>query len=183
MKRVAFQGEPGAYSELAARRHLAEAHTVACRQFSDVIDLVVSRAVDRGVLPVENSLAGAVPGIAALLLDDRLEIEAELWLPIHHCLLVLPGSTLATVTAALSHPVALAQCKRFFAQHAGIKGISWFDTAGAAAHVARAGDATLAAIASETAAAQYGLQILAENLEDSPDNRTRFVIIRARAER
>jgi prephenate dehydratase len=129
------------------------------------------------VLPVENSLAGMVPGVAALLQDKRVTIETEFWLPIRHCLLGVPGGILIMVDSVLSHPVALAQCTRFFAAHPGIKAISWFDTAGAAQHVARAGDVSLAAIASEAAAEHYGLEIIERHLEDSADNRTRFVVL------
>ncbi|HEY0809625.1 MAG TPA: prephenate dehydratase domain-containing protein [Longimicrobiales bacterium] len=182
MTRVAFQGERGAYSELAVRAHFGAADAIACRQFTDVIDLLASSAVEHAVLPVENSLAGAVPGVAELLLDQRVGVDSELWLPIHHCLLVLPGALIATIDSVLSHPVALAQCTRFFANHPGLTPISWFDTAGAAQHVARAGDAALAAIASEAAAEHYGLEILERNLEDRADNRTRFVVLSARAE-
>ena len=89
MTRVAFQGERGAYSELAVRAHFGAADAIACRQFTDVIDLLASSAVEHAVLPVENSLAGAVPGVAELLLDQRVGVDTELWLPIHHCLLVL----------------------------------------------------------------------------------------------
>ena len=176
--RVAFQGEPGAYSELAVQEHFPNALPVACRQFTNVIDGVATDLVDAGVLPVENSLAGAVPGVSDLLMDQRVCVEAEFWLPIHHCLLAVPGAMLATIRSVLSHPVALAQCTSFFARHPGVTAVEWFDTAGAGRHVARTGDATLAAIASEAAANRYNLNILKKNLEDRADNRTRFVVIR-----
>jgi prephenate dehydratase len=175
--RVAFQGELGAYSELAVREHFGDADAVACRQFTDVIALLAAHSVERAVLPIENTLAGAVPGIAELLADTRVTIEAELWLPIHHCLLAVPGAMFADIQSVLSHPVALAQCTRFFAAHPHITAVAWFDTAGAAKHVARAGDPTFAALASEAAAHHYSLEILEKNLEDRTDNRTRFVVL------
>ena len=178
MKRIAFQGEPGAYSEIAVQEHFPDAVPVACRQFGNVIDAVVTGLVDAGVIPVENSLAGAVPGVGALLDDERVSIDAEFWLPIHHCLMAVPGATIATIRSVLSHPVALAQCTRFFARHPHIAAVEWFDTAGASRHVARTGAETIAAIASEAAAERYNLTILEKNLEDRADNRTRFAVIR-----
>ena len=178
MMRVAFQGEPGAYSELAVHNRFPDALPVASRQFKNVIEAVTTDLVDAGVLPVENSLAGAVPGVADLLTDERVRVETEFWLPIHHCLMAVPGAMLATIRSVLSHPVALAQCTSFFARHPGIAAVEWFDTAGASRHVARTGDAALAAIASEAAAQRYNLNILEKNLEDRDDNRTRFVVIR-----
>ena len=181
MMRVAFQGEPGAYSELAVHHHFPGALAVACRQFTNVVDAVVTGLVDAGVLPVENTLAGPVPGVSELLSDARVQVDAELWLPIHHCLVAVPGATMDTIRSVLSHPVALAQCTGFFARHPGVTAMEWFDTAGAAAHIARAGDPTLAAIASAAAAERYDVQILEKNLEDRADNRTRFVVVTARA--
>jgi prephenate dehydratase len=178
MMRVAFQGEPGAYSELAVYSHFPNALAVASRQFKNVIEAVTTDLVDAGVLPVENSLAGMVPEVADLLTDERLRLEAEFWLPIHHCLMAVPGAMVATIRSVLSHPVALAQCTNFFARHPGVAAVEWFDTAGASRHVSRTGDATLAAIASEAAAHRYNLDILEKNLEDRDDNRTRFVVIR-----
>jgi prephenate dehydratase len=181
LKKVAFQGERGAFSEAAATSHFGAAETIGCREFADVVDAVVRGRADYAVLPIENSLAGAVPGVADLLRDTRLEVTAELWLPIHHCLLGVAGSRLAAVECVLSHPVALAQCTRFFARHPGISAVAWYDTAGAAKHIARSGDVTVAAIASEAAARSYSLDILESNLEDRLDNRTRFVIVGARS--
>ncbi|HEX6066549.1 MAG TPA: prephenate dehydratase domain-containing protein [Longimicrobiales bacterium] len=178
MMRVAFQGEPGAYSELAVQHQFPEALAVACRQFKHVIDAVTTDLVDAGVLPVENTLAGVVPGVAELLADERVRVEAEFSLPIHHCLMAVPGAMLATIRSVLSHPVALAQCTSFFARHPGLAAVEWFDTAGAGRHIAHTGDATLAAIASEAAANRYNLSILEKNLEDRADNQTRFVVIR-----
>ncbi len=180
MTRVAFQGELGAYSEQAVRQHFGDADAVGCHEFRDVVEAIIAGAADYAVLPVENTLAGEVPGVADLLRDARLDVTSELWLPIHHCLLAGPGSMMATLRSVLSHPVALAQCTRFFAQHPGLSAVPWFDTAGAAKHVARAADQTLAAIASEAAATRCGLEIIERNLEDRADNRTRFAIVTAR---
>ena len=178
MKRVAFQGEAGAHSELAIREHFGAADVVPCREFADTIAAMRAGRADFAMLPVENSLVGAVPGVAPLLADAELHITAEFWFPVHHCLLGCAGATAPTLRSALSHPVALAQCTALFARHPGLTPLSWYDTAGAARHVARTGDASLAAIASEAAAARYGLRILELDVEDRADNRTRFVVVR-----
>lgn len=179
MTRVAFQGEAGAFSELAVRRHFADAQAIACRELADAAAELLSGRVDFAVLPVENTLAGAVPGAAAILDDPRLRVTAQLWLPIHHYLLAVPGASLATIRSVLSHPVALAQCTTLFVVHPHLVPLSWYDTAGAAKHVAHTGDIELAAIASEAAAERYGLHILRSRVEDRPDNQTRFVVLAA----
>lgn len=176
MKRVAFQGEHGAFSELAVQQHFGEAHALPCRELADAVAMLLKGAADYAVLPVENSSAGAVPGMADVLNDPRLTLVSELWLPIHQCLLAVAGAELTSIQSVLSHPVALAQCTRFFQQQPHVTPISWYDTAGAARHVAHSGDAALAAIASRAAAARYGLTILLPDLEDHPDNRTRFAV-------
>ena len=177
--RVAFQGAAGAYGELAVRRQFPDGIPTPCREFADVIEAVSAGRVAAGVLPVENSLVGAVPGVAVLLQDERIRVQSDLWVPIHHCLLGVAGAAIASVRSALSHPVALAQCQRFFAEHPHIRAVEWYDTAGAAQHVAQTADATVAAIASESAAQHYGLSVLARNLEDRADNRTRFAVFTA----
>jgi prephenate dehydratase len=179
MTRVAFQGEAGAFSELAIRQHFGEAESIPCREFAQATTALLEGAVDFAVLPVENSLVGAVPGIGDLLNETRFQITGDFWLPIHHHLLAVPGASLATLQSVLSHPVALAQCTHVFVRHPDLAPVAWFDTAGAAKHVAHVNDVALAAIASEAAAERYGLIVLERNVEDRADNRTRFVILAA----
>lgn len=181
MKRVAFQGEHGAFSELAIQQHFREAHPLPCRELADAVDMLLNGNADYAVLPLENSIAGPVPRMTDVLRDPRLIVISELWLPIHQCLLAVDGAQLSTIQSVLSHPVALAQCTRLFQQQPQLAPVSWYDTAGAARHVAHSGDITLAAIASRAAAEHYDLMILLQGVEDRPDNRTRFAVL-ARAD-
>ena len=177
MTRVAFQGETGAHSELAIQCHFGEAETLACREFAGTVTALRAGAADYAVLPLENSLVGAVPGVAELLTPSDLEVVAQFWYPVHHCLLARAEAPADDLRSVLSHPVALAQCTSLFARNPELTPRTWYDTAGAAKHIAHAGDVTLAAIASEAAAARYGLRIVERNVEDRADNRTRFVVV------
>lgn len=179
--RVAFQGELGAFSEEAVRRYFGPAATpVACRDFAEVGRAVASGSVARGLLPVENTLAGSVVAAYDVLLAHRFRIVGEVVSPIHHCVLGVPGATLEGVTRVISHPVALAQCTRFLAARPGMEAVAVYDTAGAAQEVARTGSPALAAIAGRGAAARYGLDVLAADVEDRPDNQTRFLVVARR---
>ncbi len=176
--RVAFQGERGAYSEEAVRACFgAAAEPVPYRENADVGRAVLAGEVDCGLLPIENSLAGSVVPTYDVLAAEDLVVVGEIVLPIHHCLLALPGTKLDGVRRVLSHPVALAQCRAFFQAHPDIAAVPWYDTAGAARSVAEAKDPADAALASRVAAEDYGLDILARNLEDREDNQTRFFIL------
>ncbi len=176
--RVAFQGELGAYSEEATRACFgALARPVPCRENADVGRLVLEGQVDCGLLPIENSLAGSVVATYDVLAAEDLVVVGEIVLPIHHCLLALPGTDIDRVRRVLSHPVALAQCRAFFQAHPDILPVPWYDTAGAARSVAEARNPADAALASRVAAEDYGLEILARNLEDRADNQTRFFIL------
>lgn len=178
MNIAAFQGVPGAFSEEAAFVLCGEECAVMpCRKFQDVIDAVLAGRAMFGVLPVENSSIGAIHSSLEALEGSPLHIAREATLPIHHCLLVLPGVGLADITKVLSHPAALGQCRRFFEEHPHIEEREWFDTAGAARDVAAGADRTVAAIAPRRAAARYRLEVLLDSMEDSPDNRTRFVMV------
>lgn len=178
MTRVAFQGELGAFSEEAVRRFFgADVQPVASREFADVARAVVEGVVDAGVLPVENTLAGSVVAAYDVLASAPLEIVGEVVIPIHHCVLGLPGATLDGVTRVISHPVALAQCTGFLRAHPAIEAVAVYDTAGAARDVAASGSRTIAAIAGRGAGERYGLRVLAENVEDRPDNQTRFLVV------
>ena len=176
--RVAFQGEHGAYSDEAAHSWFGDGiETMACREFRDVTRAVSSGEAESGVLPVENTLAGSVGPALDALLETDLEIEGEVVRPIRHCLMGLPGSTAEGLKKVMSHPVALVQCIRFFEDRPDVEAVAVHDTAGAARLVAEGGDPTVGALASEAAAAHYGLRVLARDLQDRPDNSTRFYVV------
>ncbi|HWV56557.1 MAG TPA: prephenate dehydratase [Longimicrobiales bacterium] len=175
---VAFQGELGAFSEEAVRRFFgAAADPVPRREFREVGRAVVQGEVDYGLLPIENTLAGSVVGSYDVLATEPLEVIGEVIVPIHHCLLGLPGAKLSEIRRVLSHPVALAQCTRFLMAHPEMDAVAVYDTAGAARDVAERGDPREAAIAGRGAADRYGLEILVENIEDRDDNQTRFLVV------
>lgn len=179
---VAFQGEMGAFSEEAARRFFPHPiEPVACRTFAEVAAAVTEERTDFGMLPIENSLAGSVVGSYDTLADPGLLVVGEVVTPIHHCLLAPAGMEMGALTQVLSHPVALAQCQRFFATHPGLEAVAFYDTAGAAREVADHPEAPRAAIAGRPAAQRYGLEILAADIEDRHDNQTRFLVVRSTA--
>jgi prephenate dehydratase len=152
-----------------------------CRTFDDVARAVVNGEADWGVLPVENLIAGPVQeALDALARFDSLERVGEHTLPVHLALLGLPGSTAGDIRHVLSHPVALKQCTEWLWAHRLITVTEAHDTAGAARMVALRRDRSVAAIAATWAAEPYGLIVLAERLEDRPDNATRFVLVRRR---
>ncbi len=176
--RVAFQGGPGAFSESAARVALGDGiETVPCRTFLEVAAAVRSGAAERGVLPLSNRIAGAVTESRALLAGGGLEVMAEVELPIEPCLLVVPGTALESVRTVISHPVALAQCGRFFTDHPWLAPAPFWDTAGAAREVAERHDPALAAVAGCAAAERYGLEVAVAAVGDRADNVTKFAII------
>ena len=178
MTRIAFQGELGAFSEQGVAQLWQDSEPVPMREFIDVARAVESGEVDFGLLPIENTLAGSVIGsYDALFTCDGLHVVAETVVPVHHCVLALPGVTLASLLTVASHPVALAQCERFLRGHPHLVAHAAYDTAGAAREVALRGDPTAAAIAGRPAAERYGLEIVAANVEDRPDNQTRFLAI------
>ncbi len=176
---VAFQGEHGAYSEEAVAAWWGGAATpVPTRECADVAAAVAGGAVAYGLLPVENTLAGSVVATYdALAAAGGVVVVGEVVLPIHHCVLAPAGATLDAITSVESHPVALAQCRRFFADHPWIEARAAYDTAGAARAVAERGDARAAAIAGRAAARRFGLAVLAADVEDRPDNQTRFLVL------
>ena len=172
-KRVAYQGEPGAYSDEAVSSLFAEAEGVGYPTFRQTFEALTMGAVDAAVLPVENSSAGVVQEVSDLLWElPGLRIVREHVQPVRHCLLGWPGP----VERALSHPQALAQCGRYL--HARqIRSVAYHDTAGAARAVSEQRQPGTAAIASKAAAARYGLYVLAEAIQDDTENRTRFVVV------
>lgn len=180
---VAFQGESGAFSEAAAEQLVSgPLSLLPCTTFDDVVRAVVDGAADLGVLPVENLIAGPVVGaLDAMAPFPSIERVREHALPVRLALLGLPDSSTDQVREVLSHPVALRQCTRFLAAHPDIRATEAHDTAGAARLVALRGDRSVAAIAAPWAGKRYGLSVLAQELEDRPDNATRFVLIRRRS--
>lgn len=177
--RVAFQGEPGAFSEEAIFEFFGDrAVPLPCREFRHVGEAVRSGAAEYGLLPIENTLAGAVVGSYDVLADGGLVVIGEVVRPIRHFLLGVPGASIAGLRRVLSHPVALAQCTRFLLAHPGIEAVAVHDTAGAAREVAERGDASVAAIAASGAADRYRLDRIAADLHDRHDNQTRFLVLR-----
>jgi prephenate dehydratase len=176
--RVAFQGAPGAYSEEAVVRLWPDAAPVPVRECIDVARAVERGDVSAGVLAVENTLAGSVvASYDALAASEGVVAIGEMISGIHHCVLAGPGTSLAALRWVESHPIALAQCRRFFDRHPHLEPRATYDTAGSALEIARARDPRRAALASRIAAAHYGLEILEPDVEDRPDNQTRFVAI------
>jgi prephenate dehydratase len=171
---VSYQGLAGAFSEAAAAALFPEQQLVPRRTFSEVFAALENAEVDAAVVPVENTHAGSVADVYDLLRNHRgVRIVAEAVVRVRHCLLAVPGATLADIKIAKSHPQALAQVEDFL-RRSKIQPEVAYDTAGAAADVAAAGDRTVAAVASRRAAERYRLTVLAESIETSPDNFTRF---------
>jgi prephenate dehydratase len=175
-KRVAFQGEPGAYANLAAREAVPHAAAIPKPTFEDAIEAAKSGDSDLVIIPVENSLIGRIADIHYLLPDSGLHIVGEHFLPIRHQLLGLKDATLDDITSVYSQAPALAQCRNILRTRK-LVAHNWYDTAGSAKHVAELGDKSVAAIASTLAAEFYGLKILKADVEDEHHNATRFLIM------
>ena len=181
--RIAFQGERGAFSEEAAVKLLGEEIQLVPRPtFEALYAAIEDGLADYILAPIENSLAGSVHRSYDLLIASGLHIQAEVVIPIVHNLIGPSGAAFERITQVSSHPVALAQCERFFASHPSIKRVTADDTAGSVQEVVRSGDPTKAAIASRRAATVYGGTILREHLEDHPENYTRFLLLAPSAE-
>ena len=174
--RIAFQGEPGAYSHQACQQARPDYEVVPCQTFDDVVDMTRSGAVDLGMLAVENSTYGRVADVHSLLPKAGLHIVDEAFVRVHVNLLAVPGAKLEGITEAHGHVVILPQCAGFLKSH-GIKGKVSSDNARAAREVAEAGDVTKAALASELAAQIYGLDVVARHIEDHKNNTTRFLVM------
>ncbi|MCQ2062165.1 MAG: prephenate dehydratase [Fibrobacter sp.] len=183
MKKIAFQGRRGAYSESAAYHLFGnDIEVVPMDTFEEIFQGIETGAVDGGAIPIENSTAGSIYDNYDLLYKWRHPIVAEVKLQISHSLCVLPGTRLEDLREVLSHPQGLAQCSRFFGRNSSIKSTAFYDTAGSAEEVARRGDKTVGAIASAYAGKFYGLEILAEGIENLPGvNFTRFYAIQKTA--
>jgi prephenate dehydratase len=178
--RIAIQGEPGSFSHEAALKAVPEATILPCALSAEVFAAVSDGTADAAVIPIENSLAGSVLEHYDLLLTHDVAVESEWLLRIRHNLIGVPGAEIGRIRQAYSHPVALAQCRRFFAEHTAIEAAPFYDTAGSVKQMMELRDAGIAAIASAQAANHYGGQILQSEIEDNPENFTRFFLIRMR---
>lgn len=178
--RIAIQGEPGSFSHEAALKADPEATLLPCPLSAEVFAAVMDGAVDAAVIPIENSLAGSVVEHYDLLLHHDVGVESEWLLRIRHNLIGVPGTRVEKVRHAYSHPVALAQCRRFFVEHPEIEAAPFYDTAGSVKQLMELRDAGVAGIASAQAARHYGAEILVAGIEDNAENYTRFFLIRRR---
>lgn len=174
---VAFQGEHGAYSEQAIREHFGpEVKTVPCPAFQDIFEAIRKNEVTYGMLPVENALAGTVAQTYELLMEYDFRVRGEVILPVHHQLLAPKGTKLGDIKYVKSHPQALAQCEAYIRRH-GIEPVVSYDTAGAARDLSSSLEPHTATIASALAGELYNLEIIERNIEDDPDNSTRFFVL------
>lgn len=181
---IAFQGEPGAYSEAAVLEHFgADTPTLPCESFDAVFAAVTGGQAQQGMIAIENSVAGSIHHNYDLLLQNELTIIGEHYLRVRHCLIAQPGVKIEDVRQVISHPQALAQCEGYLRRH-GMQAQVFYDTAGAVKHLKESGDQTnlaagsfTAAIASRRAADVYGMCVLEEGIEDNPANFTRFQVI------
>jgi len=174
--KIAFQGEMGANSHLAIVEAYPDAEPLPCATFEDALGAIASGEADLGMIPIENSVAGRVADIHSLLPQSGLFIVGEWFLPVRHQLMAPRGASLAGIKTVESHVQALGQCRNII-RKLGIKPVVAADTAGSARIVAERGDKSCAAIASRLAAKIYGLDILAEDVEDEAHNTTRFVVL------
>ena len=174
--KVAFQGEPGAYSEEASTHYFNAPETVPCETFEGIFEAVSSGKCDFGLIPIENTLAGSIHQNYDLLLHNELYIVGEYFLRVRHCLIAFPGVTKTEIRKVISHPQALGQCANYL-RSLGVKTEPVYDTAGSVKMLKASGEHTTAAIASRKAAEIHEMQILQEGIEDNPENYTRFLAI------
>ena len=174
--RIGYQGETGAYSELAVGALFDGVEPVPHRTVRAVFDALAGGSIDRAVVPLENSLAGSINETYDLLAKGEAHIVGEVVVAVDHALLALPGATLRDIRVVSSHPQALAQCDEYLAE-LDVDLVPVHDTAGAARRIAEAGFVGEAAVASERAAEVYGLDVLARHIQTNPENQTRFAAI------
>ena len=173
---IAFQGAPGAYSDMACRAVFPDRRTLPCRAFEDALGAVASGEAEFGVIPIDNSLAGRVADVHHLLPHSGLHIIGEHYAAVHHHLLALPGVAIEDIRTIRSHVHALGQCRSLI-RELGATPVIAADTAGAAAELAQSGERHTAVIASDLAGRIYGLNSLRSNIEDAAHNTTRFVVL------
>jgi prephenate dehydratase len=179
---IAIQGEPGSFSHETALKFFPQATIFPCMISSEVFLALDEGRVDAGVIPIENSLAGSVVEHYDLMLRHDIAVERESLLRIRHNLIAVPGTRLGQIQRVYSHPVALAQCRRFFVKNPQIEPIPYYDTAGSVKQLVELRDCSSAGIASARAASHYGGEILVADIEDNSENYTRFFLIRRRSE-
>lgn len=172
---IAFQGEPGANSDMACHAAFPDMITLPCPTFDAAMGAVQSGKARLAIIPVENSIAGRVADLHSLLPHTKLKIVAEHFQRVEHCLVALPGVALKDIRTAKSHVQALSQCRNYLKKH-GIAPMVHADTAGAAREISQEGDKSVGAIASSLAAKIYGLKVLARNIEDADHNTTRMLV-------
>ncbi|PIE35276.1 prephenate dehydratase [candidate division KSB3 bacterium] len=175
-KLLGFQGEHGANSEVAARLYDPQSIYIPCAEFTDVFESVSKGYLDLGLVPVENSLGGAITQVNELLIDTDLHVIGEAKMPIHHCLLALPGVDHREIRMVYSHPQALTQCRNFL-QRNHLEPHPFYDTAGASRMLSVDRPQAAAAISSSLCAELYNLEIIKENIEDHEENKTRFLVL------
>ena len=180
--KVAIQGEPGSFSHEAAKKLNAAAEITPFSLSAEVFAALASGTVDAAVIPIENSLAGSVLEHFDLLLAHDVQVEQETLLRIRHNLIAISGASIGEIDRVFSHPVALAQCRRFLARHPRMESYAFYDTAGSVKQLVELRDRHAAAIASDAAAHFYGAQILEADIEDNPANFTRFFLVRRSGE-
>ena len=180
--RIAIQGEPGSFSHEAALGLVPDAVIVPCALSAEVFKELVEESVDAAVIPIENSLAGSVLEHFDLLLQHDVKVVRESLLRIRHNLIAISVTSIGDIDRVFSHPVALAQCRRFLAEHPKMESYAFYDTAGSVKQLVELRDKHAGAIASEAAAHYYGAEVLRSGIEDNPENYTRFFLVRRSGE-
>jgi prephenate dehydratase len=180
--KIAIQGEPGSFSHEAAMKLAPDGRIVPFSLSAEAFTALVRGDVDAAVIPIENSLAGSVSEHFDLMLTHDVTILRETLLRIKHNLIAISGAHINQIDRVFSHPVALAQCRRFLGEHPQMESFAFYDTAGSVKQLVELRDRHAAAIASEAAARYYGAQILAAGIEDNPENYTRFFYLRRTGE-
>lgn len=175
-RRVAYQGSPGAYSEMASCKACPDLEPLPCEQFETAFQALSQWSAERAVLPIENSLGGSIHTVYDLLLKYRLHIVGETSVAVNHCLLALPGVEKSDLKRVMSHPQALAQVDNY-TRKLGVERVAADDTAGSAKFIAEEGLRDVAAVASKRAAELYGLNVLEAGIQDMQDNVTRFLVL------
>jgi len=176
--KIAIQGEPGSFSHEAALKLVPETEIVPCALSAEVFAKLDEGSADAVAIPIENSLAGSVLEHFDLLLKHEVKVTRETLLRIRHNLIATAEANIDEIERVYSHPVALAQCQRFLAEHPRMKAVAFYDTAGSVKQLVETGDPYAAAIASEQATRYYGAVILARGIEDNAENYTRFLLVR-----